>query len=163
MTVKPIDHDTVPWRRNEVGGAKMENGGWLGFGCMTESADRGATKIPMTKPQIPDPNGQCPKTHDSPQKHDCRIFIGIWSLGFDWDLGLGHWDFGPLRTADCVTRPWDSLHPPSSILAFRYPVTACTIKCPLESTELGRTGKSRIAGPSVTLPLGSKTEPWHLQ
>src|SRR5271156_4308672 len=40
-----------------------------------------------------------------------------------------------------------------------YPVGTLTIKCPLASVEVGSVGKSRVAGPSVTLPFGSKVDP----
>ncbi len=34
---------------------------------------------------------------------------------------------------------------------------------PFASITVGRVGSDRVAGPSVTLPWGSKVEPWHLQ
>jgi hypothetical protein len=44
-------------------------------------------QIPKPKSQS-NPNGPNPK----PMLVRAGGSIGIWDLGFDWDLGLGHWD-----------------------------------------------------------------------
>jgi hypothetical protein len=41
----------------------------------------------MTKLQTPNPN-------QTPRDQRMRLFvIGVWDLGFDWDLGFGIWSF----------------------------------------------------------------------
>jgi hypothetical protein len=54
-------------------------------GCVTESADRGATKIPMTKPQIPI-KSQIPMTNVQ------KRMIHRKNAAVESSLGFGHWD-----------------------------------------------------------------------
>jgi hypothetical protein len=58
---------------------------WTGSGCVTESADRGATKIPMTKPQIPI-KSQIPMTNVQ------KRVIRRKNTAVESSLGFGHWD-----------------------------------------------------------------------
>jgi hypothetical protein len=45
-------------------------------------------KIPMTKTQIPMKS----QNSNPNEERSGALVIGIWKLGFHWDLGFGHWD-----------------------------------------------------------------------
>src|SRR3989344_6228370 len=45
------------------------------------------------------PKPQCSMPNKIPNHKSQKPFIGVWGLGFDWELGFGHWSFILMRNA----------------------------------------------------------------
>jgi Glycosyltransferase family 9 (heptosyltransferase) len=79
-----------------------------------------------------------------------RLDIGFWHLGFDWDLGFGHWDFPLMADTSFVqtlrdngfTVP-DDLRPPQVLLHFGEAV-GDDLLCTTVLRELRRRGQQGI-------------------